>query len=137
MRQLKIKKVLAWLVDFFVYFYGVMLFFTIFDTIVLKLSISIQIIFVIILFITMYLSYSKKDILFGGRSLGKRIFSSAIYNELGVAVDYDVKKKRGTIEMFTFPLDFWFLLFLGRQIADYVCKTDVMDYKEDKELVRQ
>jgi len=102
-----------------------------FNPLVLKSPDIIQIVFVLFGFAIIYFSYSKKDILFKGRSLGKRAFNLAIYNELGAElVDNKVLKKRGNIECFTFPFDFWFILFLDKQIADYVCRTEVRDYKK-------
>lgn len=129
MRNLKIKKLISWWIDFFIYFFCVMRFLMLVSPIILKLS---TFVFALLVIVIIYISYSKKDILFKGRSLGKRIFSLAVYNEEGTElVDNKVLRKRGNIEMFTFPLDFWFILFLDKQIADYVCKTDVKDYKRE------
>lgn len=135
MKKLKIKKLICWLIDFWLYFGVVMMILTLslssLYSIVLESPDIVQIVFGMLPLVIIYLSYSKKDVLFKGRSLGKRILSLAIYNEEGTElVDSKVLKKRGNIELFTFPLDFWFILFLEKQIADYVCKTEVRDYKE-------
>ena len=131
MKRLKARKLISWWVDFLIYFYAVILFFELFNHIVSNQEVTIQIILSVVLLIVIYISYSKKDILFKGRSLGKRVFNLAVYNELGTElVDNKVLKKRGNIECFTFPFDFWFILFLDKQIADYVCRTEVRDYKK-------
>lgn len=131
MKKLKTKRLFCWWIDFLVYFYCVMMILSFSNPIILKSPEMIQIALSLLVVVIIYLSYSKKDILFKGRSLGKRFFSLAIYNEEGTELaDTKVLKKRGSIEFFTFPFDFWFILFFEKQIADYVCKTDVKEYKK-------
>ncbi len=74
--------------------------------------------------------FSKRDYFTKGRNIGKKIFGLVVCNELDDELPASKTLiKRENIEFLTFAIDFFLILFKGKGISDYICKTEVKEYK--------
>ncbi len=131
MKNLNIRKLLALYFDWILIALILGIPMVLISPLIFKLPYKTIVFISLVLTVVVYFLFTKRDMLFKGRSLGKRFFNLAVYNELNKELlSLNVLQKRGIIEFFTFPIDFFLILFEGKQIADYVCRTEVRDYKK-------
>ncbi len=131
MKNLKLRKILAYYFDFLLIFYSIVFLGKLLEIFIIHSSTFFKEFLSIVMFILVYYLFSRRDYIMKGRSLGKRIFKLAIYNESdGGRTDIKTLIKRSRIEVLFFAYDFILILVSGKELADYIYKTEARNYQK-------
>ena len=119
--KIRFKRAIAALIDYylicFIATYSV--------SIVTLGKMNVSVLSVTIFFVAYFLAILLKDILFGGASIGKRIFKIKVVNADGTKVSFVSALKR-TVTMVLLPVEIAMLFATNRRLGDRWAKTSVV-----------
>ena len=127
----KIRRLIAWLIDWNLIGFVVILAISVYGTLFIKEDSQTHALILLLLMLSYPVCFMLRDLIFGGRSLGKRILGLTVVNkQTGEAPKKSQLLLRNLLSVFILHIDAIIMLVTGLSLGDRLAHTVVISKKD-------